>query len=57
MNDIFKITLDDFGKVRIPKEIRKELQLLPGSELSISIKNGDIIISKSDTSFNEDDLL
>lgn len=37
-------TLDKFGRVVIPKPVRDELHLTPGTALSVEERNGEIVL-------------
>ena len=37
-------TLDKFGRVVIPKSVRDELHLTPGTALSIEERNGEVVL-------------
>jgi AbrB family looped-hinge helix DNA binding protein len=39
-----KTTLDRFGRVVVPKEIRDRLGLLPGTEIEIDEKGGEVVL-------------
>ena len=38
--------IDDLGRIRIPKEIRKELQIHEGNSLTVELVNEKIVITK-----------
>ena len=39
--------IDELGRIVIPKDIRKNLSILPGDELEISLSGEDILIKKT----------
>lgn len=39
------VTVDQFGRIVIPKSVRMALHLVPGSELQVSVDEGDIRLS------------
>jgi AbrB family looped-hinge helix DNA binding protein len=38
-------TLDKFGRVVIPKSVRDELHLTPGTALSVEERNGEVVLT------------
>lgn len=42
----YQRTVDDLGRIAIPKDIRKTLELHEGDSVSITLKNNQIIIKK-----------
>lgn len=48
-----KRMIDDLGRIAIPKELRKEVGILEGDLLEISVENGRVILQK--TEVREDD--
>ena len=39
-------TIDDDGKILIPEKLRKQLNLLPGKKIELSIQHNTIVIRK-----------
>ena len=48
-----KVKIDRFGRILIPKEIRKSLGIEENSELEIEVKNGKILIQPRDSSLEK----
>jgi AbrB family looped-hinge helix DNA binding protein len=44
-----KAAIDSAGRVVVPKAIRDELRLLPGSELTIRIRDGALVLEPEPT--------
>ncbi len=38
------VTIDEWGRISLPPEIREHLRLLPNESLSLKIENGQIIL-------------
>lgn len=54
MNDIRRI--DDLGRIVIPKEIRKQLNIEEGERLAVTCKNGNVYFEKVKLTIGMDDL-
>ena len=42
-----KVTIDRAGRIVVPKPVREDLALQPGSELELEVDNGDIRLSST----------
>lgn len=49
--------IDELGRIVIPKEIRKNINIHDGEELEIIIENNNIVLKKKDTLFSNMSLL
>ena len=47
------VTLDRFGRVMLPKEVRELLDLREGMPLEVSVRGGEIVIRPSEGSLEE----
>ena len=45
-------TIDNLGRIVIPKDVRKSLSLIAGDSVKIKIENGAIIITKREVEDN-----
>jgi AbrB family looped-hinge helix DNA binding protein len=42
-------TMDRYGRVTIPAELRRQLKLTPGTRIAIEVKDGVILIRRAPT--------